>query len=80
MFLDLRDRLTLVVGGGAVAARKVELLLGAGARVRVVAPELPIATTSGERSTIAGIRQEDASPSSTTLTNTPRARPSAATA
>ena len=40
IFLDLRDRLTLVVGGGAVAQRKVELLLQARARVRVVAPEL----------------------------------------
>jgi uroporphyrin-III C-methyltransferase/precorrin-2 dehydrogenase/sirohydrochlorin ferrochelatase len=40
VFLDLRDRLTVVVGGGAVAARKVEMLLKAGARVRVVAPEL----------------------------------------
>lgn len=40
VFLDLRDRLTLVVGGGAVAARKIELLLKAHARVRVVAPEL----------------------------------------
>jgi uroporphyrin-III C-methyltransferase/precorrin-2 dehydrogenase/sirohydrochlorin ferrochelatase len=40
VFLNLRDRLTLVVGGGAVAARKVELLLKAHARVRVVAPSL----------------------------------------
>jgi uroporphyrin-III C-methyltransferase/precorrin-2 dehydrogenase/sirohydrochlorin ferrochelatase len=40
VFLDLRQRLTVVVGGGAVALRKVELLLRAGARVRVVAPEL----------------------------------------
>ncbi|HEY6452426.1 MAG TPA: siroheme synthase CysG [Steroidobacteraceae bacterium] len=40
VFLDLRDRLTLVVGGGAIALRKVELLRKSGARVRVVAPEL----------------------------------------
>jgi uroporphyrin-III C-methyltransferase/precorrin-2 dehydrogenase/sirohydrochlorin ferrochelatase len=40
VFLNLRDRLVLVVGGGAVAARKVELLLKAHARVRVVAPQL----------------------------------------
>ncbi|MFI4913831.1 MAG: siroheme synthase CysG [Steroidobacterales bacterium] len=40
VFLDLRGRATLVVGGGAVAARKVELLLKAHARVRVVAPRL----------------------------------------
>jgi uroporphyrin-III C-methyltransferase/precorrin-2 dehydrogenase/sirohydrochlorin ferrochelatase len=40
VFLDLRDRLTLVVGGGAVAMRKVEMLLKSGAQVRVVAPAL----------------------------------------
>jgi uroporphyrin-III C-methyltransferase/precorrin-2 dehydrogenase/sirohydrochlorin ferrochelatase len=40
VFLDLRQRLTVVVGGGAVALRKVDMLLRAGARVRVVAPTL----------------------------------------
>jgi uroporphyrin-III C-methyltransferase / precorrin-2 dehydrogenase / sirohydrochlorin ferrochelatase len=40
VFLNLRDRLTLVVGGGAVALRKIELLLKAHARVRVIAPTL----------------------------------------
>src|SRR4051794_23538794 len=36
--LDGRD--VLVVGGGAVATRRVPALLGAGARVRLVSPEL----------------------------------------
>jgi siroheme synthase-like protein len=36
--LDLRDRVCLVVGGGAVATRRVQRLLAAGARVRLVAP------------------------------------------
>ncbi len=40
VFLDLRDRQVLVVGGGAIAMRKIELLLSAHARVRVVAPAL----------------------------------------
>lgn len=39
-FLDLTGRIAVVVGGGDVAARKVVGLLAAGARVRVVAPEL----------------------------------------
>jgi precorrin-2 dehydrogenase / sirohydrochlorin ferrochelatase len=38
--LDLRDRPCVVIGGGAVAARKVEGLLECGARVTVVAPAL----------------------------------------
>jgi uroporphyrin-III C-methyltransferase/precorrin-2 dehydrogenase/sirohydrochlorin ferrochelatase len=40
VFLQLQARPVLVVGGGRVAARKVELLRRAGARVTVVAPEL----------------------------------------
>ena len=40
LFADLRGRPVLVVGGGAVARRKVEPLLEAGADVRVGAPRL----------------------------------------
>ena len=40
LFLDLRGRPALVVGGGAVAERKIKLLIDSGARVSVVAPSL----------------------------------------
>ena len=40
IFLNVRDRATVVVGGGAVAARKAELLVRSGARVTVIAPGL----------------------------------------
>ncbi len=40
IFADLRDQPCLVVGGGAVAARKVDRLLEASARITVNAPEL----------------------------------------
>jgi uroporphyrin-III C-methyltransferase/precorrin-2 dehydrogenase/sirohydrochlorin ferrochelatase len=40
LFVDVRDRQVVVVGGGVVAHRKTEHLLKAHARVRVVAPEL----------------------------------------
>jgi precorrin-2 dehydrogenase len=40
IFLDVTGRECVVVGGGGIAARKVESLLEAGARVRVVSPRL----------------------------------------
>jgi uroporphyrin-III C-methyltransferase/precorrin-2 dehydrogenase/sirohydrochlorin ferrochelatase len=40
VLLDLRGRAVLVVGGGRVAARRVESLSAAGAAVRVVAPRI----------------------------------------
>ncbi len=40
IFVDLRDRLVVVVGGGVVAFRKVEHLLKSQARVRIVSPDL----------------------------------------
>jgi uroporphyrin-III C-methyltransferase/precorrin-2 dehydrogenase/sirohydrochlorin ferrochelatase len=39
VFLDLRGKRVLLVGGGPVAARKAALLRAAGARLRIVAPE-----------------------------------------
>ncbi len=40
VFLNIKNKTCLVVGGGEVATRKVMLLLQAGARVSVVSPEL----------------------------------------
>ncbi len=40
IFLNVKGKRCLVVGGGAVAQRKAAVLIEAGAQVRVVAPEL----------------------------------------
>ena len=40
IFLKLRNTPALVVGGGSVAERKIDLLIRAGAKVTVVAPEI----------------------------------------
>ncbi len=40
VFLDLKGRSCVVIGGGEVAERKVAALLECGARVRVVAPQV----------------------------------------
>jgi siroheme synthase-like protein len=43
VFLEMKGRPCVVVGGGTVAERKVEGLLAAGARVTVISPELTAA-------------------------------------
>jgi precorrin-2 dehydrogenase/sirohydrochlorin ferrochelatase len=50
VFLDIRGKLCVVVGGGRVARRKVEGLLAAGAAVRVISPEVGthLAALAGE--------------------------------
>ena len=40
IFLNIREQRCLVVGGGEVATRKATMLMRAGARVQVVAPEI----------------------------------------
>ncbi|MCW8921374.1 MAG: siroheme synthase CysG [Sedimenticola sp.] len=40
IFLDIKNRTSLIIGGGEVAARKVTLLLKAQGKVRVVSPTL----------------------------------------
>jgi precorrin-2 dehydrogenase/sirohydrochlorin ferrochelatase len=54
IFLDVTGRDCVVVGGGEVAARKVESLLGAGARVTVVSPRVspPLASLAANGSVI----------------------------
>lgn len=42
LFSELKNRPVLVIGGGVVALRKVELLVDAGAKIRLVAKELHI--------------------------------------
>jgi len=41
IFLDLKDKKILVVGAGPVAQQKIRSLLAAGAKVRVVAKDIP---------------------------------------
>ena len=55
LFLSLQGRRALVVGGGEPAARKVELLLSAGAQVSLIAE-----TVTGEIAQLIAGASEDA--------------------
>lgn len=54
LFFDVKDKTCLLVGGGTIAYRKAKLLVGAGARLAVVAPAIEpdllelVQSTSGE--------------------------------
>lgn len=49
IFMDVRNKLCLVVGGGEVGRRKAGVLLEAGANVRVVAPQIEPALSEQQR-------------------------------
>jgi precorrin-2 dehydrogenase/sirohydrochlorin ferrochelatase len=58
LFLNIQGRLCVVVGGGDVAARKVEALLECGADVRVVSPEaVPEIEAAARNGKITWLRQ-----------------------
>jgi siroheme synthase-like protein len=49
MFVKLHGRLVVVIGGGAIAAGKIDGLLKAGAKVRLVAPDVHLSLVSAIR-------------------------------
>jgi len=58
IFLNVKGKLCLVVGGGEVGKRKAGVLLGAGANVRVVAPQIDSALAEQQRVETIGARFE----------------------
>jgi uroporphyrin-III C-methyltransferase/precorrin-2 dehydrogenase/sirohydrochlorin ferrochelatase len=59
IFLDIKNKPVLVIGGGEVAARKVSLLLKAQARIRVVAPDLcPALAALSEKGAMEHLKRE----------------------
>jgi precorrin-2 dehydrogenase/sirohydrochlorin ferrochelatase len=59
IFLDIRDKKCVIVGGGKVAARKAERLLDCGAKVFVISPQLtPALATLKEKNIICHIAAE----------------------
>jgi precorrin-2 dehydrogenase/sirohydrochlorin ferrochelatase len=59
VFLDIRDKKCVIVGGGEVAARKAERLLDCGAKVFIISPQLtPELTALKEKDIISHIATE----------------------
>lgn len=58
LFLKVKDQTCLVVGAGEIAARKIELLIRAGANIVVVATEIGNAVSALQRSNSIVIRQK----------------------
>src|SRR5262245_12424390 len=58
LFLNLTGRQVVLVGGGRVAAGKLQQLVAAGARVRVIAPEITLSITARRYADVELIRRE----------------------
>src|SRR5262245_21001521 len=58
LFLNLTGRQVVLVGGGRVAAGKLQQLVAAGARVRVIAPGISPAIVARRSADIELIRRE----------------------
>ncbi|MGR9072758.1 MAG: siroheme synthase CysG [Gammaproteobacteria bacterium] len=58
VFLNLKNRRCLVVGGGNVADRKISLLLNAGAEITVIAPEFCAAVQALHENPAVELRQK----------------------
>jgi len=58
LFLNVTGRQVVLVGGGRVAAGKLQQLVAAGARVRVIAPEIHLAITARRYADVELIRRE----------------------
>jgi len=59
VFLDIRDKKCVIVGGGEVALRKAERLLDCGAKVSIISPKLtPELATLKDKNLIAHIAAE----------------------
>lgn len=49
IFLNLKDRPVVVIGGGAVATRKIQTLVQSGAKITVISPKLKTALVDLEK-------------------------------
>jgi precorrin-2 dehydrogenase/sirohydrochlorin ferrochelatase len=59
IFLDIRGKICVIVGGGEVAARKAERLLDCGAKVFVISPKLsPVLAALKEKDVISHVATE----------------------
>jgi siroheme synthase-like protein len=58
IYIDIEDRAVLIVGGGAVCARKAETMMRYGARVTIVSPEITEEIAAWEQSGVLAVHRK----------------------
>src|SRR5258706_10934278 len=58
IYIDIEDRAVLIVGGGAVCARKAETMMRYGARVTIVSPEITDEIAAWERDGVLAVHRK----------------------